>query len=300
MNSAVLPFLTIPGELIECSPWRIELSTGAAQEDPEFLENWDNATNLRLSREVRLDIEAASGALRIPPDQITLELVVTAGTGTGRLPVEKWIALRRPVEGDATQMLIEFTVQGERLADALHLDMAVVLAEAPGNATSAISPKHQGAMLWRERKRIRLEGDISRFPVSETDLGILLGETWRDALWHLQVDWSDHGADFDTAVRLHVNSRHNGFTRKFRQGDPETLQCVMADVMAQITRGWLQCGEELEGVSIEETSSTLSGVAAHWVDLAFGSPDEARRMLIADPGRFQTHLNALAAQPEEG
>ena len=292
MTNAVLPFLTIPDSVVQHTPWNVTLSTGEHLEDPEFVPNWDNATSLLISRDFSIDIAGAESSLEISePD---LEVLVFAGTGSGSLPSERWLAFRYPFKTVSTTS-IQFEIGGSQLAENLFLDAVVSLAETPQQRTSPIAPARAGDILWRERRKIRLEGDVSRFPVSETDLSRLLGEEWRRALWRLQVDWSDPGADFDTAVRLHVNSLNNGFAEKFRKGDPETLQTVMADVIAQIAREYLRHGGDRDTSEDAISEASLSGVALYWIDAAFGSADTARRDLEADPGRFHARLNAMAS-----
>ena len=292
MTNAVLPFLTIPDGLVQITPWSVGLSTGEQLEDPEFVPNWDNATSLLISREVSIDLAGAESSLQVP--EPALELLVFAGTGSGSLPSERWLAFRHPFT-TASPAAVQFEVSGSRLAENLFLDAVVSLVETPRQRTSPIAPARAGDIVWRERTRMRLEGDVSRFPVSETDLSKLLGDEWRGALWRLQVDWSDPGADFDTAVRLHVNSQNKGFAEKFRQGDPETLQTVMADVVVQIAREFLRHSGDQDASEDTISEATLSGVALHWIDAAFGSADTARRDLEADPGRFHARLNALAS-----
>ena len=292
MTNAVLPFLTLNEATVQHTPWSVSLSTGEHLEDPEFVPNWDNATNLLISRDFSIDLSGAESSLEIPePD---LELIIFVGTGSGSLPSERWLAFRYPFKTVSTAS-VQFEISGSRLAENLFLDAMVSLAETPQQRTSPIAPAKAGDIVWRERRKVRLEGDVSRFPVSETDLSILLGEEWRGALWRLQVDWTDPGADFDTAVRLHVNSLNKGFAEKFRQGDPEILQTVMADVIVQIAREYLRHGGD-QGTSEDAISeASLSGVALHWIDAAFGSADTARRDLEADPGRFHARLNAMAS-----
>ncbi|NOD92507.1 hypothetical protein GS636_06890 [Ruegeria sp. HKCCD4884] len=296
MTSAILPFLTIPEDLVQITPWKIGLSTGEKLEDPEFVPNWDNATNLLVSCEFSLDPSSAASSIDIPNPE--LEILVFAGTGAGTLPSERWLAFRGPVKS-ASPISIQFEIAGSRMAENLFLDAVIGLSTAPGTRNSSIAPARAGDIVWRERRRIRLEGNVSRFPVSETDLSRLLGEEWRDALWRLQVDWSDPAADFDTAVRLHVNSQNKAFSERFRKGDRETLQTVMADVIAQISRDFLRQSGDQDISSGDISESSLAGVSLHWLVTAFGSADAARRDLEADPGRFHARLNALAAVGDE-
>ena len=298
MARPVFPFLMIPDELITKSHWLVELSSGLREEEPKYLENWDNATDLTVSRELKLASRQVSDALQIPLDDCVLEILVLAGAGAaGHLPVEKWIPFRQVLQCKSkeggTGLNVKFKIPGSRLADTLHLETIVALGKPLKNVSSPLSPRLGGSIVWRDRTRIRLEGDISRFPTSEVDLGQVLGDEWRNALWYLQVDWSDPEAGFDSVARLYVNSEQKTFVRRFRKGDADTLQAVMADIMGQIT---LQFLEYHDDPGDEHEDSSLAAVASHWLVLAFGSIEEARRVLgSGDWGRFHARLNALAA-----
>lgn len=294
MGKAVLPFLTIPDEAINASPWSVRLSTGREYSDPDYIDEWDNGTDLSLCRSIEIDLGKCFETLCIPDDSELL-LVVAVGTGAGSLPVERWFH-RYLIDLENSVVSIELNQPGETLADALHLETTVLLARSVPVPLSPISPVHEGSIVWQEKKRIRLEGDVSRFPVSETDLGQLLGEEWKDALWYLQVDW-DPATAFDSSVRLHVNSLQKEFASRFRQGDPETVHAVMADVISQVTTGCLALGEEWEFNEVGgDTAVSLGQVAGHWLESAFGTIDAARQAHRHTPARFHAHLNALAAQ----
>ena len=292
--------MTIPEELIDYSPWRVSLSTGGEeQENPVFLENWDNSTDLRVSRSLRLRHEQVMKALGLAEGDAAIDLVVFSGAGSGKLPVEKQLVFREHFLPGTEDREIDLVVDGTRLADALHLETVLVLSQSPAGETSPLSPSRGGSILWRDRIRIRLEGDISRFPITEADLSAVLGHAWRDARWYLHVNWEDLHADFDTAVRLYVNSRCQEFARRFRDADAETLQLVMADMMVQVVREYLVREEMRTHDDTQGVPVTLGAVAVHWIEQAFGSEASARTMLGADPGMFHACLNALASFPEE-
>lgn len=300
MKKAVLPFLTIPEELIAASPWEVELSTGKCFTDPEFIEEWDNGTDIRLRRTIDLDFEACCAALCCPRQETELEVLVTIGTGAGSLPVEKWISFRAPLISRVSSLFIELEEAGTHFADVLHIETTFILSEPIKTPQSHISPVKEGSVLWQERKRIRIEGDAYRFPVSETNLELLLGSPWKDALWYLHVEWEDCRAPFDSAVRLHVNSLQRLFAKRFREGDPKTVHIVMADVITQIASGIIELGDEWELGSHEvEDMISLGQVALYWLESAFGTIEAARQAYKHAPGRFHASINALAAQEGE-
>lgn len=300
MKKAVLPFLTIPDEAVTNSPWEIELSNGRCFEDPDFLEEWDNGTNIKLRRYMDFDYEHCCRALGCSVDQLAFSVLVTLGTGAGSMPTEKWITYRASIHPGSPNLSIAIDELGEHLADVLHIDTSVILSRSVDNPKSPISPVHEGSIVWQEKKRIRLEGDVSRFPVSETNLEKLLGIEWKEALWYLQVDWEDPASPFDSSVRLHVNSQQKEFASRFRKGDPETVHVVMADVINQITSSCLKLSDEWEFMLDEPDGPvSLGRVAGHWLEAAFGNIEAARQAYRHAPGRFHALLNALAYQERE-
>jgi hypothetical protein len=103
---------------------------------------------------------------------------------------------------------------------------------------------------------------------------------------------------FGASVRLLINSQCKAFSERFRKGDGETLQMVMSDVIVQISRAYLRQGDHLDSAAGYIDRTSLSGVAQHWIQTAFGSTETARRALDSDPGRFHARMNAVAALGE--
>lgn len=299
MKNAVAPFFALSDDMVCASGWRVILEgqDGIEMEDPLHLETWDNATDIRLEREIRIAINDAAQALELRPDEARLEVLIIAGTGEGRLPDERWLLFQADLSNGAPAA-IGLVLEGHRLAGSLFVETIVVLAKDIAEPLSALSPRRRGDILWRDTRRIRLEGNVSRFPVSQVDLNAFLGRECADSLWYLDVDWSDWGADFDTAVRLYVNPRNSDFARRFAQAEPDTLQAVMADVLVQLVREWLDHEGEFPAHPLPAETGSLATTVGHWVELAFGDAVQARRLLKADPGLFHARLNALAATGE--
>jgi len=296
MRKAVLPFLTLPDEAVEVTPWEIQTSAGAVFDGAGYISEWDNGTDLKIIRNINIDFIKCFSSLCCSEDELALQVLVSVGTGSGSIPVDKWI-YRFSIDGSENNVLIELNESGENLADALHLETSVILAGAINNPHSPISPIHEGSIVWQDKLKVRLEGDVSRFPLSETSFEGLLGSEWKDALWYLQVDWSDPDAAFDSSVRLHVNSLKKEFVRRFRNGDSETVHAVMSDVMNQITAGCLKLGDEwVFEVPEPGDVPSLGQVAAYWLDSSFGSVEAARQVFKHSPERFNACLNALAYQ----
>lgn len=298
MARAALPFLIIPDELLRLSPWRVVMNETTLQ-DPDLLEGWDNATDLEVERDLELRLPDAAHVLGLPGGWTGFEAVLFVGTGGTSLPFARTLRWRAPLDAEG-RAAIHAPLPGAELADVLHLDLALVLREPAPENSSPPSPRRRGDILWRERRRIRLEGDRSRFPVSEVDLGAVLGAQWAGALWALHADLSDLAAPMDSAVRRLINSGCPEFAERVRSRDPSSMQAMMADVLVQLVRGVLKNADFDELGPDEPASDSISSVVREWVRQAFGSVDVARDLLAHDPGNFHAALNALADVSERG
>jgi hypothetical protein len=298
MARAVYPFLTLPDDLPELSPWRITAS-GTVYENPDFIPGWDYAEGLFVERDFRIDHRRAAQELGIPDEELALRAVVRSGTGGNLLPTSARTEFDEILPKKSTQGTVSFNLNGNELSRIVHLELVIVLERSPGGAVSPLAPQTSGAVLWRDRKRIRIEGDQSRFPVSEVDLAEMLGNLGRGTLWYLDADLSDLGAPFDSVIRLYVDGQAKEFVDRFRSGDPYTIQTVMADVMVQLTTGFIVEDRHSAFAATDENES-VGSVVLSWINDAFGNKREAERLLNHDPGRFHAALNALSQIEEKG
>lgn len=87
MNRRVaFPFLTLSESAVEASAWEISLDGVEWSGAGEFLPHWDSASDIRIRRTLRLNLELAASDLGIQVDQLAAAASVRIGTGQGRLP----------------------------------------------------------------------------------------------------------------------------------------------------------------------------------------------------------------------
>lgn len=296
MNRRVaFPFLVLSEAAVEASAWEVSMDGIEWSGVGEFLPYWDSATDIRIRRTLRLDLEMAASDLGIPVDGLAAAASVRIGTGQGRLPRLILSRTRRELCRGDTSWEFEQTIEGRRLSMFLDLQTEILLLNAPADF-SALSPVHPGDRLWSENVRVRLEGEEPRFPIETVDLAQMLGGGIAgDAPWHLHWSPGDWTRDFHGAVRLYLNAKSSETIQRIESEDPATIQFLLGDVMSQICERFLSDPEAETMMNAAEPGS-LGAQAATWLRKAWPGKDAAfiRSVLESRPGAFRSTMLALA------
>ena len=174
-----------------------------------------------------------------------------------------------------------------------------MLAEPP--ATSGLlSPTLVGARLWELRKDVLLEGGgESRFPIETRSFRsweYMHGKLHQDAPWFFYWRPGVWNADFSAVTRLYINSDQPNMEDRVVDGDPLTLQAIMADVMSQLIEHALDTDD---GDVFEEDwdLGTLGAQLRSWSELAFPgwSPQTIDSVRRHRPSEFQAAVLTAAA-----
>lgn len=296
MNRRVaFPFLTLSDSAVEASAWEISLDGAEWSAAGEFLPHWDSASDIRIRRTLRLDLDLAASDLGIPVDQLAAAASVRIGTGQGRLPRQVLSRTRRELRSAETSWEFEKTIEGRRLSMVLDLQTEFLLANAPAEA-AALSPVHPGDRLWSENIRVRLEGEEPRFPIETVDLAQMLGGGIAGAApWHLHWSPGDWTRDFHGAVRLYLSAKSSETLQRIEDEDPATIQFLLGDVMSQICERFL-ADPEAETIMDAAEPGSLGAQAATWLRKAWPGKDASfiRSVLKGRPGVFRSTMLALA------
>ncbi|WEF23241.1 hypothetical protein [Paracoccus sp. S3-43] len=296
MNRRVaFPFLTLSESAVEASAWEISLDGVEWSAAGEFLPHWDSASDIRIRRTMRLNLELAASDLGIPVDRLALSASVRIGTGQGRLPRLILSRTRRDLRSGDTSWEFEQIIEGHRLSMILDLQTEILLADVPAEF-SALSPVHPGNRLWSENARVRLEGEEPRFPIETADLAQMLGGGIAGAApWHLHWSPGDWTRDFHGAVRLYLNEKSGEVLQRIEDEDPATIQFLLADIMSQICERLLADPEAGTMMDAAEPGS-LGAQAATWLRKAWPGKDASfiRSVLESRPGVFRSTMLALA------
>lgn len=296
------PFLTIPENTISCDGFLIGDPDTPLQPADSILEHWDYARDLSIGFDLELDIQAAAQHLDIPAEELKLVVRLTAGTGTGRMPRSRITVAETTLDDGATSCMLRGDVASRYLSGRLLLEATVMLAESP-SAPGPLSPTLVGARLWELSNDVLLEGGgESRFPIETRSFAAweyLESKLHQNAPWFFYWWPGAWRADFSAVTCLYINSDHPGLEERVVDGDPLTLQAIMADVMSQLIEYALDM--EDGGVLDEDwDEGTLGAQLRNWSELAFPGWDAETIESVRSyrPGEFQAAI--LTAASVEG
>ncbi|MGW2646532.1 hypothetical protein ACWC2T_16815 [Streptomyces sp. NPDC001393] len=195
---------------------------------PEALPDWDYHMDLRVRRNVRIDVDQARRQSGLPEDASLLISAVWTATGSNLSGPAQHLRLT-----GAGTVTTEFDVllRGSDLGGLLLLDTALVLADRRSDARPS-SPRRAGSVLWSDRAELRLQGDAPQFPMAVIDFARTSFPD--DAAWHLQISGGMEHATMG-ALLLLVNERNTVTATAFQNAarprpiDRIVLSAVYAD-----------------------------------------------------------------------
>lgn len=297
MTNIALPFLTLSDKVIRRSEFLIGEAGKPLNPIGDSLPCWDYAQDVEVFVSLSVDMDKASGELAIPPAELHMTAILHVGTGSGTVARHGWEICRKNIIASEPEANLEAVIPGHLLSGRLDLTLSLVLAHEPTIA-ARLSPKIPGARLWQCRCEVLLEdGDDARFPVEMVSFSkTFAGRPHSGAPWY--VDWRPGSleADFGGSVRVYVNSDHQMLKQRFVDGDPHTLQAILADVMIQIV-GTVVQQEGCESLLDQCGDGSVGQQVRYWIDSAFpGQPMASIAKLMTDrPNEFHASLLALAA-----
>lgn len=294
-RKSAFPFQVLPGESVRVGSWMLGDRGEPLERAGDILENWDYARDLEVRLDLEVDLELASASLGIEIDELKLDVVLKAGTGSGKIPRRVDVLARRAVEKVSPKTTLIGLIESGNLSGRLSLECGVLLGEVSSIA-GALTPRWKGARLWETKREVLIEdGGASRFPIETVSFTEnFRGAPHEHAPWY--VDWKPDRwhLDFGGAVRLYVNSDIREVEERVTAGDPLTLQAILGDTINQIISSVLAApdGEELLDDCGE---GSLGNQVSHWIETAF--PGQSMKSIASlrshRPGRF--HAAVLGA-----
>lgn len=295
MSRVAFPFLVLPDEVIDFSGWMIGPPGEPLSPATEILENWDYEQDIQVNIHVQVDFPEAAKLLGIDSADLKLAIVLLAGTGSGSLPRRVDRLATEVIDANNPAATLETVIPGRTLSGQLQLSLRIVL-DSPIDCGNSLSPKQRGSRLWQIQKHILIEdGGDSRFPIELTSFSeSFKGRPEQHAPWLVEWNPTTLDADFSGNVRLYVNSDNELVTARFIEGDPLTLQAMVADVMTQIIESALEAEDEEELTRYCEGS--IGYQAKAWMDMSFPgkSLDSIGQMHTYSPGKFRALILATA------
>lgn len=294
MRHIAFPFLTLEDTRVVATAWKLVDDRRGPEALEDFIEGWDYARDLQLERTITLDRAIGSDALGMEIDGAQIAVFVRVGTGPGSMPRRLSIAHRERLK-PGQPVEIRPLVVGSQLSQRLLLETTIVLA-SPGAATSRFAPKLPGAILWRDRLDVALEGQAPRFPMEIVSFNErFAGRPESSAPWLLHWLPGQLNRDFGGSVRLYLNHDRADFIERFRSADPLTLQVTLADVINQIL-SYAIAQEDLAEQLADVDATSVAGHIASWLELAFPgqSVSSVRSLHDTAPGRFHAAILSMA------
>ena len=293
------PFLTIPDDVVSCTCFLVGDPDAPLYPADSILEHWDYARDLRVGLDLVLDTQTVAKKLGIPAEELKLMIRLTAGTGTGQMPRSRITVAESILESGSTSVRLRGDVASGYLSGRLLLEATVMLAEPPATP-GPLSPTLVGARLWELRTDILLEGGgESRFPIETRSFRAweyMHSKLHQDSPWFFHWRPGAWNADFSAVTRLYINSDHPGLEDRVVDGDPLTLQAIMADVMSQLIEHGLDTDDA--GVFEEDwDQGTLGAQLRNWSELAFPgwTAQTIDSVRCHRPGEFQAAILTAAA-----
>ncbi|UVE19409.1 hypothetical protein NVV93_08555 [Pseudomonas sp. LS44] len=295
MTRVALPFLVLPNETVSFSGWMIGPPDEPLSPASDILENWDYEQDIQVSTRLAIDFPEAAKQLGIDSGDLKLAAVLVAGTGAGSLPRRLDRLDTKIIDADNPSVALDAVIPGRTLSGQLQLSLRLVL-DSPIESGNALSPKQRGARLWQSQKNILIEdGGDSRFPIELASFSeSFKGRQEQYAPWLVEWNPTTLDADFSGNVRLYINSDNESITKRFVEGDPLTLQAMVADVMTQMIEAALESKDEAELTQYEEGS--IGYQARAWMEMSLPgqSLDSIRQTRMYKPGKFRASILAIA------
>jgi len=297
MNTRVaFPFLVLSDLAVRVDRWMIGDPGQPLQAATGILEHWDYARDLEVDSVISIDWKLAAETLQLSGDELRLKVVLSAGTGIGKLPRRQDRLREEMVDATVPEIRLTSVIPGRALSGRLRLSLQI-LFEGPVDAGTSLSPRVRGARLWQSHLDILIEdGGDSRFPVEAVSFShCFKGLPQEAAPWFLHWRPNALQADFSGSVRLYVNSDQEKIAARFVDGDEPTLQAILGDVVSQMTASVLDqddCADTLVECEVGSVGHQIRG----WLGLAFPNQDVSsiRAMRARFPGRFRAAILAAS------
>lgn len=196
MTRGAKPYLVPETGAIALGAWQLR-SDDEWVELGDQVDGWDTGTDLRIRREVRVDLARVRAEAGLDASaQLTATVSWTSSTTTMRGLAGSVLV---PPGG---LMLFDGVLPGDRVGGVL--DLRTTVSVTGVGAPAAGVAQAPGSILHEERWRLALEGTGSMFPVSVIDFTRTGHDP--DASWHLETS-VDLDAPFMGRFLLSINAR---------------------------------------------------------------------------------------------
>lgn len=280
---------TLPQSLVLIDQWLVSTGGGQPEDSPELLQDWTPEASVDVTIQLRLDWAKAHQHLQLHPSAHLVAVVSWRSSASFR----GGVAASKRIIADVTQ--ISAAVPGEHLGEEVRVTLDIVVLEPGLTPPTKWAPIAPASIVWRERRRLIIEGSSSRLPVEVHDFAAAGLDLGPDAIWRLRIEHDDLEAPVSSALRLWLNSSNSAATALLDRDAPGR-ELIQRLVMTQVARQLVlfAIGHESLQLSHEYPEGSLGATLVPLVT-ALGRPLAALRELAAsDAAELETRIQSHA------
>jgi hypothetical protein len=285
------PYRGVAAECVRRGAWQI-VCDGEAVDLGTALEHWDQATDLKLIRQISVNVERVREDAGLPPDaRIYLlaswqsELSYLRGTGT---------RIELPPDGEVQLFTIDIDLAGQDLSGSVYLRTSLVLGE--NLPREPLRAYRAGTLLWNDEVRLVLEGAGARFPMELVSFSRSGWQLPAGAAWKLE--WDSEALELPVlgGLRLFLNEDHPRVQKMVTEPDSSEAEVmretVHFDIGRQLIRGALESEAFLETDDWPEDS--VGRMISRLLKVRFDRepPAAIRGRMRSSPEQFDAELQA--------
>jgi hypothetical protein len=281
-----LPYVTPSEDAVRGGAWTTTQPDGSSAAVSEWLPHWDISQDLRLARRIEIDLDKAYDESRIPTSSRFGLSVVFASEFEDEIYGETFDETTGTLH---PEIVIE--IPGRLLGTTVTLSTALILRDEAPQTDQPVAWR-RGSILWSDRTRIRLYGDVSQFPVTEVDFadcGLDPAAPWFLEI-HPELELPAMGA-----VQLLLNSRFPLVVASARELDghrPE-LGVVRSTLFADLGRTLLEFALAHDEIEREWPADSLGEVLSNSLTGRFHEPvSDLRKLRDQDPPAWAAKMAA--------
>jgi hypothetical protein len=282
-----LPYLTPADDAIRAGAWTTSDGDPATRMPlTEWLPAWDLSQELRLRRQVEIDVGRVYQDTGVPTTSRIGISVVFASEFEDEIHRSDLDPSR-----ETDRIEIDARIPGEVLGATVTLSTYLVLRD-PAPQTDRHIAHRRGSVLWSDSKKVRLYGDGSQFPITDVDFA----EIGLDpaAPWFLEV-----GPELELpamgSIQLLLNNRFPIVVEAARDNDPDRrdLAVVRSQLFADVGRTLTEFALAHDDIGEEWPDDSLGAILSTALTSRFReSIVDLRRLRTLDPSAWAAKASA--------
>jgi hypothetical protein len=251
-------------------------------------EDWTYYDDIFIKCSFDLNLRDALLRLRLPRDARLGAVIIARSSGTPLITTSEVIDVR------GMRQQVYLTLPGNQISGTLTLEFQISVLAIGHAVESPFAPKRLGNTVFRNDRRIVLEGTAPRLPmlpVSFAEHGIAGSST---SLWWLRLTTRDLAASASAAIWLWLNADNPFISRMLEDSESSEsdawLRFLEVDFMRQLLREAIS-SDELS-LQTDYPEESLGYVLSSVVRLLGESLDQVRQRYREDPGRVEAELQS--------